>query len=627
MPSGLNAGTAWIKVAPDMRPFSAGVTSGAQSSGNTAGSKFTEGFKNKLKIGAAIGGALIVAGASKFLKDSISEASDLGESINAVNVTFGKSAAGITKLGRDAANSLGLSQSKFNGIAVQFSAFTKTIAGDGGNVTKVMKDLTGRGADFASVMNIEVDDALGLFQSGLAGETEPLRKYGIDLSAAAVESHAYAKGIATAGEELTEQQKVQARYSLLMQQTSKVQGDFKNTSDSLANSQRILGANWDNLQASVGSYLLPTLAKLSGWALTTGLPALKALGGFVRTEVLPPLGRLAAFVRDDLLPPLVEMGRFLWRNKEAVAAFVVVLAGFAILRSIVVAFRAFNLVLAMNPITLVVVALAALAAGLVYAYKKSDTFREIVDRAWAAVKRAIHTAWENVIKPALAAFGDFLRTKVGPAIQWLWNNVVKPTFAGIGKTIAFVWNNVVKPVFAAYKFYLENVVFPVIRFLWNNVVKPVFAGIGKTIGFVWNNIVKPVFSQWKAFLEGVVFPVIRFLWNNVVKPMFSAIGEKIRDTWNQVIKPTFAALKEGVGTIRGAFKTAVDGIAKAWDGLKKPPPGRCAFVINTVYNHGIVPMLSAIPGVSPRIHDQRSPVAVRSRCRAGTPGKDSCGRC
>ena len=65
-------------------------------------------------------------------------------------------------------------------------------------------------------MNLDVNQAAELFQSGLAGETEPLRKFGIDLSAAAVEASAYANGIAKAGKPLTEQQKVQARYALLM---------------------------------------------------------------------------------------------------------------------------------------------------------------------------------------------------------------------------------------------------------------------------------------------------------------------------------------------------------------------------------------------------------------------------
>jgi len=53
-----------------------------------------------------------------------------------------------------------------------------------------------------------------------------------------------------------------------------------------------------------------------------------------------------------------------------------------------VAQRALNLVMRMNPIGLVVTAIAALVAGFILAYKRSDSFRRIVDRVWAAIKTA-----------------------------------------------------------------------------------------------------------------------------------------------------------------------------------------------------------------------------------------------
>lgn len=49
----------------------------------------------------------------------------------------------------------------------------------------------------------------------------------------------------------------------------------------------------------------------------------------------------------------------------------------------------FNAALAANPIGLVVVAIAALAAGLVIAYQKSDTFREVVDKAMDVAKAGL----------------------------------------------------------------------------------------------------------------------------------------------------------------------------------------------------------------------------------------------
>ena len=114
-------------------------------------------------------------------------------------MTFGKNAKGIVALGEGAAKALGLSKTEFNGLAVRFSNFAQTVAGKGGDVVGTMDDLTTRASDFASVMNLDVNQAAELFQSGLAGETEPLRQYGIDLSAAAVSTYAYANGIGEAG--------------------------------------------------------------------------------------------------------------------------------------------------------------------------------------------------------------------------------------------------------------------------------------------------------------------------------------------------------------------------------------------------------------------------------------------
>jgi hypothetical protein len=235
----------------------------------------------------------------------ISAASNLGESVNAVNVTFGEAATGVLELGKDAATSLGLSNAEFNKLAVQFSNFAQTIAGPGGDVTAVLDDLTTRASDFASVMNIDVAEAAMLFQSGLAGETEPLRRYGIDLSAAAVEAHALETGINDGTHALTESEKVQARYSLLMEQTSKVQGDFANTSDSAANAGRILQAKYEDLRAEIGTNLLPALTGVVGILsevvdIFAELPApvqtaIVALAGMA--AVAGPIGNLVGGVR------------------------------------------------------------------------------------------------------------------------------------------------------------------------------------------------------------------------------------------------------------------------------------------------------------------------------------------
>jgi hypothetical protein len=209
--------------------------------------------KAMLPATAALGALAAAAG------KTVNAASDLGESVNAVNVTFGDAAKDVLKLGENAAKTVGLSKRAFNGLAVQFSSFAYKIAGDGGDVTKVLQTITTRAADFASVMNIDVADAAAKFQSGLAGEAEPLKQFGIDISDASIKAFALANNIGDASGELTEQEKVLARYGSIMEQTDKTSGDFLNTSDSLANSQRTLEASLEDTQAAIGTALLPVV--------------------------------------------------------------------------------------------------------------------------------------------------------------------------------------------------------------------------------------------------------------------------------------------------------------------------------------------------------------------------------
>ena len=168
-----------------------------------------------LGVGAVVAGGLIAAA----LSTTIKPASDLRESINAVTVAYGKNAKGVLAIGENAAKSFGMSKEQFNSAAVSFSAFAEKIVGPGGDVVKTLETITTRTADFASVMNLDLARAQTLMQAGLAGETEGLRRFGIDVSAATVKVYAFANGIGTAGEELTESEKIQARYGTIMQQT------------------------------------------------------------------------------------------------------------------------------------------------------------------------------------------------------------------------------------------------------------------------------------------------------------------------------------------------------------------------------------------------------------------------
>lgn len=260
---------------------------------------------------AAIGAGMAIKGFVDFTKQSITAASDLTESVNAVNVAFEGAAEGVLKIGESAAESLGVSQTEFNNAAVRFSAFADRVVGEGGDVAEFIGDITTRATDFASVFNIDVNEALQVFQSGLSGEAEPLKRFGINLLQSEVQSYALANGIGEVGRELTETEKVQARYGLLLQETDKTAGDFANTSDGLANRQRILQASMTDLRAEFGEALLPAMESFAAIAQEDLMPVLSDLGESLGPVVAQVMQTVADVTRDNLVPAVEAFGDWL----------------------------------------------------------------------------------------------------------------------------------------------------------------------------------------------------------------------------------------------------------------------------------------------------------------------------
>jgi hypothetical protein len=293
------------------------------------------------------------------LARTVQTASSYSESINAVNVAFGKSAQGIIDFGKTAATTLGVSQVDFNNAAVRFSAFAERIVGSGGDASKFIAEISTRASDFASVFNIEVSEALQVFQSGLAGEAEPLKRFGINLLDSEVKAYAMANGIGEVGRQLTETEKVQARYGLLMQATGKTQGDFANTSDGLANQLRILTAEVSNTEIEIGNQLLPVMAEL--------LPIVRDLVRDLGTQLV---AAVKAVDWKALTTDLMNTLSFFIRNATAIAQLTV--AVFAINT----AFKAFQVISGIVSVALSVKTwwLAKVATGMTTAAIATGAF-------------------------------------------------------------------------------------------------------------------------------------------------------------------------------------------------------------------------------------------------------------
>lgn len=240
-------------------------TQGLGTSAGSAGSSLGAMGQSGVKAGSLIKGALAV-GAAKAVTDfalgAVNAATDLEESLNAVQVQFGAGAEKILGFGESAASSVGLANAEFNSLATVTGATLGAFITDADAVADETIKLTQRAVDMASVFNTEVPDAMTALQAAIRGESEPIRKFGVQLDDASVKAKAVAMGLAATTAEVTAQDKGMARLEIIYEQTNKVAGDFANTSDSVANRQRVLSAQWTDAQAAIGEGLLPAFEAL-----------------------------------------------------------------------------------------------------------------------------------------------------------------------------------------------------------------------------------------------------------------------------------------------------------------------------------------------------------------------------
>jgi hypothetical protein len=140
-----------------------------------------------------------------------------------------------------------------------FGTFGKAAGLGGIELAKFSNDFTALASDLASFNNTSPEEAVNAIGAALRGEAEPLRKFGILLNDATLKTAALSLGIYDGNGALTAQQKILAAQQVIYEQTTAAQGDFGRTSDGLANSQRILKAQLQNLQIEIGKGLLPVV--------------------------------------------------------------------------------------------------------------------------------------------------------------------------------------------------------------------------------------------------------------------------------------------------------------------------------------------------------------------------------
>lgn len=328
---------------------------------------------------------------------------------------------------------------------------------------------------------------------------------------------------------------------------------------------------------------------------------------------------------------------------------------------------AFNLVMAANPITLIIIGIVALVAAVIYAYKHFAWFRTTVQAVWKGIQIAAQWAWDNVLKPTFDALVAAFKW-IGETAVWLWQSVLQPVFSAIGyaarivatviltvliapiviafKVLAAVatwlWETVLKPVFdgiaAAAVWMWENILKPAFdqlvaslkaigsaaQWLWENVLRPTFTFIGDKAKWLWVNVLKPTWDALRAGLQQIGDKA-QWVWEKVLSPTFTWIGDKGQWLWDKALKPAFDSVKRGIEAVGKSFDDAKSFIDKAWSSIQDIAKKPVRFIIDKIYNAGIVPTWNMIAKAfgAPEIKPMRTEGWATGGVLPGyTPGRD-----
>ena len=209
------------------------------------------------------------------------------------------------------------------------------------------------------------------------------------------------------------------------------------------------------------------------------------MGGQFATVLVPAI--------EKATKVLEKVVNFIAKNKVLVMALVAVLGTLAIgIKAITTAQKILNIVMAANPIGLIIIAIAALVAAFVVLWNNCEAFRNF----WIGL-------WEG-IKTVFSAVVDFFKTTFTAVVDFF-----KTTFTAVGNFFGGIWDGMKGKATATFDG-IKTVL---------NVFKDFFTG-------VWDGI-KTVFSNiWGGFVNIAKAPInaILGMFNGLIKGINFIIG-------------------------------------------------------------------------------------------------------
>lgn len=215
-------------------------------------------FSNLGRNFAIAGAALGAVGVA--LGKSITAASNLEAEFEGVNQVFGSAAGSVQAFAKQAATSAGLTETAALQASKVFGLFATGAGQSEQEAAKFATTMVQLAGDLGSFNDVPTEEALAAIQSGLQGQAEPLRKFGVFLDDARLKQEALNMGIYDGEGPLNQQQKMMAAYESILKQTNIQQGDFVKYADTYGNQLKTLQSEFANLSAEVGQQLLPVMA-------------------------------------------------------------------------------------------------------------------------------------------------------------------------------------------------------------------------------------------------------------------------------------------------------------------------------------------------------------------------------
>ena len=196
------------------------------------------------------------------------------------------------------------------------------------------------------------------------------------------------------------------------------------------------------------------------------------------------------------------------------------------------AFGIFNAVLAANPIGLIVTAVAALTAGLVWFFTQTETGQKI----WSSFVDWIKQAWQGI--------ADFF---VG-----LWS--------GISEGASTLWDGVV----TTWNAYVES-----LKAMWNAVVtffSDLWESIKEAASTAWTLITTAVMTVVQPFIDGFMN-----IWNNIsdgLTQVWEGIKMIFQGAWEFIKSIFLGAILIIIDLVTGNFGQLGADLSLIWEGIQ-----------------------------------------------------------